>query len=426
VARTGVCFALELMIDAVAREAGLEPADVRARNLVQAQDMPYENITRKHFDSGDYPLALQMARDTIKLPEVRARQQRGESDGRRIGIGFAAFCEQGAHGTSVYFGWGIPMVPGHEQCRARLNADGVLELAIGAHSHGQGMETSMAQVAHEVLGIHTAKVRLSHGDTGQSPYSTGTWGSRSMVMSGGAVGTACAEMAKRVLHIAAALLQCDSQELSLAEGMVWQGDAARLSLEDVAHVWHRAPQRLPKDINPAGLEVTTGYKAQRDTGTFSYAVHAVVVAVDTALGAVELLDYVVVEDGGVLVNPMIVDGQVLGGTAQGIGTALYEEMPYDEEGQPLASTLADYMLPGAPEVPSIRIDHIETPSPYTMFGQKGIGEGGAIAPPAAIVNAINDALAPLGVEINECPVTPRRLLAALTVAQKAVTQKVAV
>jgi aerobic carbon-monoxide dehydrogenase large subunit len=199
----------------------------------------------------------------------------------------------------------------------------------------------------------------------------------------------------------------------LLHGMIYQGEAARLSLAEIAHTWYRAPQLLPADIDPAGLEVIAGYKAARDTGTFSYACHAVLVAVDTELGAVEILDYVIAEDGGVLVNPMVVDGQIMGGTAQGIGTALYEEMPFDENGQPLASTLADYMLPGAPEVPSMRIEHIETPSPYTEFGQKGIGEGGAIAPPAAIVNAINDALKDLGVEITESPVSPKRLLAAL-------------
>jgi carbon-monoxide dehydrogenase large subunit len=186
-----------------------------------------------------------------------------------------------------------------------------------------------------------------------------------------------------------------------------------LSLAEIAHVWYRKPQLLPADVDPAGLEATAGYKAKVDTGTFSYACHATKVAVDTQTGAVEILDYVVVEDGGTLVNPMIVDGQVFGGTAQGVGTALYEEMPFDTQGQPLATTLADYLLPSATEVPSIRIDHMETPSPYTRFGQKGIGEGGAIAPPAAIANAVNDALAPLGVEITESPLTPRRIVEAI-------------
>jgi aerobic carbon-monoxide dehydrogenase large subunit len=238
-----------------------------------------------------------------------------------------------------------------------------------------------------------------------------------MVMSGGAVAAACKEMAKRIKQIAAKLIGYPEIELTLAAGMVLHLGKPVMPLSQIAHTWHRAPQLLPADIDPAGLEVIAGYKATRDTGTFSYACHAVVVAVDTELGAVEILDYAIVEDGGVLVNPMVVDGQIIGGTAQGIGTALYEEMPFDENGQPLASTLADYMLPGAPEVPSMRISHIESPSPYTEFGQKGIGEGGAIAPPAAIVNAINDALADLGVEITESPVTPKRLLAAIAAAK---------
>ena len=414
VARTGVCFALEVTLDAVARATGLEPHVVRLANLVQPQEMPYDNITGKHFDSGDYPQALQRAVDALGLPAWRARQQAGEADGRRIGVGHAIYCEQGAHGTSVYSGWGIPMVPGHEQCAARLTPDGFLELRIGAHSHGQSMETTLAQVAWTVLGIDESQVRLVHGDTALSPYSTGTWGSRSAVMSGGAVATACKAIAVRVRTIAAHLLEARLEQLELVAGSVLDPASGRsLTLRDVAHAWYRQPQRMPRDVDPAGLEVTVGYKAKRDTGTFSYAAHACAVAVNTELGTVEILDYRVCEDGGVLINPMVVDGQILGGLAQGIGTALYEEMPYDSEGQPLASTLADYILPGATEMPPTSIDHMETPSPYTEFGQKGLGEGGAIAPPAAIVNAINDALAGLGVEILDCPASPRRILAAL-------------
>ena len=412
VARTGVCFAIELAIDAVARAVRKEPWEVRLANLVRPDEMPFENITRKHFDSGDYPECLRRAVAAIDLPAGRERQRRGEADGRRIGVGFAMFCEQGAHGTSVYHGWGIPMVPGAEQCVVRLTADGILELRIGAHSHGQGMETSFAQVAHSVLGIDPDDVRLIHGDTALSPYSTGTWGSRSAVWSGGAVAAACRALAARILHIGAHLLQVDAAMARLEAGRVVAGEAS-VGLRDVAYTWYRAPQNLPTDVDPGGLELTAGYRPPRDTGTFSYACHAVAVAVDIRTGGVELLRYVVIEDGGRLLNPMIVDGQVLGGTAQGIGTALYEEVPYDDNAQPLASTLMDYLLPGATEIPSIEIEHMETPSPYTEFGQKGIGEGGAIAPPAAIANAVNDALAPLGVEVDQLPITPARLLTAL-------------
>jgi carbon-monoxide dehydrogenase large subunit len=170
-------------------------------------------------------------------------------------------------------------------------------------------------------------------------------------------------------------------------------------------------------VDRGGLEATVGYKPVRDTGTFSYAAHAVTVAVDPELGDVEILDYAIVEDGGKLVNPMVVDGQIYGGLAQGIGTALYEEMPFDENGQPLASTFADYLLPGPTEVPEPHLDHMETLAPYTEFGVKGIGEGGAIAPPAAIANAVNDALKGLGVELLCSPITPRRVLEAIASAK---------
>ncbi|EIN02791.1 molybdopterin binding aldehyde oxidase and xanthine dehydrogenase [Paraburkholderia hospita] len=412
VARTGVCYAIETIMDAIALEAGLEPYEVRLRNLVQPHEMPFDNITKKHFDSGDYPEAVRRAMAAIDLPAVRARQQRGEPDGRRIGFGMSIFCEQGAHGTSVYHGWGIPMVPGYEPAVIRLTPDGVLEVRVGVHSHGQSMETTLAQIAHEVLGIDTDRVRIVLGDTGVTPYSTGTWGSRSIVMAGGAVGRASKELKERLLRIGAHLLQEPMSEVRWENGAV-VGKEARRTLQDIARTWYLAPQLLPPDVDPRGLEVSTSYQARRDSGTFSYACHAVVVAVDPALGQTEILDYAIVEDGGVLINPMVVDGQVYGGAAQGIGTALYEAMPYSEDGQPLASTLADYILPGATEVPAIRIEHMETPAPYTEFGQKGIGESGAIGPPAAIANAVNDALRELGVRIDQLPITPRLIVEAL-------------
>jgi aerobic carbon-monoxide dehydrogenase large subunit len=411
VARAGVCFALEHMLDAVARHGGLDPVELRLRNLVPAEAMPFDNITGKHFDSGDYPAALRRVVAAIDVAHVRHRQ--AETNGReRIGLGFAVFCEQAAHGTSVYAGWGIPMVPGFEQATARLTPDGGLELRLGIHSHGQGLETTLAQVAHEILGIPLTKIRVVHGDTAMTPYSTGTWGSRCMVMAGGAVATACSELAARIGRIGAHLLQISADAARVGGGVV-AGPGGEVAIADVARTWYLRPQDLPENVAPGGLDVTSGYRTVRDTGTFSYAAHAAVVSVDTELGGVRILDYAICEDGGRLINPMIVDGQVFGGVAQGIGTALYEEMPYDAEGQPLATTLADYLLPGATEVPAMRIAHMETPSPLSYFGQKGIGEGGAIGPPAAIANAVNDALAPLGAEITELPITPRRVLAAL-------------
>ena len=417
VARTGVCFALEVLLDTVARALEMDPVELRLKNLVRPEQMPFDNITGKHFDSGDYPECLRRAAAAIDLPAVRERQRLGEPDGRWIGAGFSIFCEQAAHGTSVYAAWGVPMIPGHEQAGARMTPSGGLELRVGVHSHGQGLETTLAQVAHEVLGIDPGRVKVVHGDTALTPYSTGTWGSRAMVMAGGAVAAACDTLGERIAVLGAHLLQAGRGEVTMRDGRV-HGPSGHVSLEDIARLWYLQPENLPEGADPRGLEVMEGYKPTVDSGTFSYAAHACVAAVDPESGEMELLDYVVVEDGGVLVNPMIADGQVYGGAAQGIGTALYEAMPFDDAAQPLASTLADYHLPGAAEIPPIRIEHMETPSPYTRFGQKGIGEGGAIGPPAAIANAINDALAAVGAEVDSTPITMHQVLAKIMAARE--------
>ena len=413
VARTGVCFAMELTLNALALEVGREPWEIRLENLVQPEQMPYVNVANKHFDSGDYPASVRRALEMINVKAVRARQQQGEADGRLIGVGLATYTEQSAHGTSVFAAWGMPIVPGFDQAMVRMTPDGGLEIRVGVHSHGQGMETTFAQIAHEVLGIDLSKMRVMHGDTGQTPYSSGTYASRSLVMSGGAVSQACQKLLPQLLNIGAHLLQAKVTDVVLEGGSVCCGER-RVSLSDIAKAWYLSPQLLPPDVDPAGLEATVGYKPRVDTGAFSYATHVALVAVDPKMGGVEILDYVVVEDCGVLVNPMVVEGQTIGGVAQGIGTALYEEMRYDELAQPLASTLADYVMPGATEVPNIRMDHFETPSPHTEFGAKGMGEGGAIAPPAAIFGAVNDALRRVGAtELARTPVTPRRVLEAL-------------
>ena len=412
VARTGVCFAIELLMDAIARAVGRDPWEVRHENLVPASAMPYDNVARKHYDSGDYQESLRLAREKIDLSAWRARQARGEPDGRRIGIGFATYCEQSAHGTSVFSAWGLPIIPGYDQAAVRVTPDGGLEVRVGVHSHGQGMETTLAQVAHEVTGIDVANIRVVHGDTGLTPYSTGTYASRSMVMAGGAVANACKALLPRITAIGAHLMQSTIGATRYENAEV-VGPLRSVALQEIAEAWYMRPERLPPDVDVAGLEATVGFRPKVDTGAFSYASHAAVVAVDTELGDVEILDYVIVEDCGTVVNPMVVEGQARGGVAQGIGTAMYEESPYDANGQPLAASFADYLLPAATEIPAMRIFHMHTPSPYTAFGIKGMGEGGAIAPPAVIFNAVNDALAPLGVEVAETPLTPGRLHAAL-------------
>jgi carbon-monoxide dehydrogenase large subunit len=418
VARTGVCFAMELMMDAIARAVGRDPCEVRHENLVPASAMPYDNVTRKHYDSGDYKASLALAREKIDLKAWRARQARGEDDGRRIGIGFATYCEQSAHGTSVFSAWGLPIIPGFDQATVKVTPDGGLEVRAGVHSHGQGMETTLAQIAHELTGIDISGIRVVLGDTGLTPYSTGTYASRSIVMAGGAVANACKTLLPRITAIGAHLMQC-AVATARYENATVVGPLRSVALREIAEAWYMRPQQLPPDVDVGGLEATVGFRPKVDSGAFSYASHAVVVAVDTELGDVEILDYVIVEDCGTIVNPMVVDGQTHGGIAQGIGTAIYEESPYDANGQPLASTLADYLVPGAPEIPAMRIFHMHTPSPYTEFGIKGMGEGGAIAPPAVIFNAVNDALAPVGVEMAQTPLTPARLLAAIERAKAA-------
>jgi carbon-monoxide dehydrogenase large subunit len=408
VARPGVCYAMELMIDAIARQLGKEPHEVRAANLVRPDQMPYDNITDKHFDSGDYPQLLRMVVDAIDVKAVRVRQQRGEPDGRLLGLGMSIFSEQTGHGMTAD---GKRRVL-YEQSFARLTPDGRLEIRAGIQSIGQGLETTLAQIGVECLGIDINDIRVKLGDTELSPYSSGAWGSRGMIWAGGATSRACKELAERVKAIGAALLQTDVGSVTLRDSAVY-GQNGNVSLREIARAYYLAPSDLPAGIDPHGLEVTGGFSPTRTTGIHTGAAHACLVAVDPETGGVQILDYVVAEDAGTVVNPMIVDGQIIGGTAQGIGSALFEEMPFDSQGQPLASTLADYLLPGCPEVPNIRVLHMATPSPYTEYGIKGVGEGGAIGPAAAIANAVNDALKVYGVEICEIPITPRRILRAL-------------
>ena len=416
VARPGVAFAMETLIDLVARTVGREPHAVRIDNMVPAAAMPYTNAARKTFDSGDYPQAVVRAARMIDVDAIRARQRDGEPDGRLIGLGFGSYTEQTAHGTSVFASWGVQMVPGYEQAGAKITPDGGLELKVGVQSHGQGMETTLAQIACEVLGIDPANISVIHGDTGLTPYSTGTYASRSIVMAGGAVSRACKVLAERMATIGAHLMQCEPDQVTVGGGVV-AGPAGEVPYSEIGRVWYMNPDELPGDVDMGGVEAVVGYRPDPDHGTFSYSTHAAVIALDVDTGAVEVLDYAVVEDCGTMVNPMVVNGQCYGGAAQGIGTALFEESPYDEAGQPMASTFADYHLPGASEIPAIRIEHMITPSPHTEFGLKGVGEGGTIPTPAVIGNAINDALRGFGATVNQTPITPRRILAAIAAAQ---------
>ena len=416
VGRSGACFAIESLIDRVAATLGLAPEAVREINMVRAEQMPYVSATGKHYDSGDYPQCAQRALAEIDVAAVRARQARGEPDGRLIGFGMASYTEQSAHGTQEWVARGLPVVFGYEPALARFTPDGKLLLHVGIQNHGQGLETTLAQVAHEELGIDVADVVVRHGDTAISPYGMGTFASRSMTMAGGAVSRACAVLAAKLRRIAAHQFGVQAQDVVLGDGTARTGERS-VALRTLCEAAFLHPERLPPGEPPA-LEAFEVYEPGRSTGAFSYATHACTVAVDPHTGGIEVLDYVVCHDCGTMVNPMIVEAQVTGGVAQGLGTALYEEIPYDENGQPLASTFLDYLIPGCADVPDVRVIHMQTPSPHTRFGIKGMGEGGAIAPPAAVLNAVNDALRSLQAEVSRTPITPDTVLAAIVAAQR--------
>ena len=409
VARPGACFAVERMLDEIARAAGRDPYEIRRENMVTPDQMPYTSIGGMRFDNGDYPTSLEKAAAAVDMGEVREAQAAANEDGRLVGIGFASFSEQTAHGTQEWKLRGTPVVPAFESATARMHADGTVELLVAIHSHGQGMETSLAQVACEELGLSIDKVSVRYGDTGISPYGNGTFASRSMVMAGGATAKACRALAERILCIGAHLLQLDEAEVMLRDEAVFGGEAS-VTVAEIARAAHIRQDLLPDGMLPT-LEETGVYEPEITSGVFSYATHAAVVAVDTDTGEVEIRDYAIAEDCGTVVNPMIVDGQICGGVAQGVGTAMFEEIPFDDNGQPLATTFADYHLPGSTTLPRFRLAHMVTPALGTEYGMKGMGEGGAIAPPAAIANAIRDALLSGGIdaEICETPLSPRRV-----------------
>ncbi|WP_220432277.1 xanthine dehydrogenase family protein molybdopterin-binding subunit [Falsirhodobacter xinxiangensis] len=415
VARPGACFAIERLVDELAHELGIDPVEIRHRNLVGPTEMPYRTGGGLRLDNGDYPTALDKAVAMIDLPAVRARQAAGEPDGTRIGVGFACYTEQSGHGTVEWVKRKSRVVPGYETATIRMMPDGSAQVLVAIQSHGQGLETSLAQIAADGLGLTPAQIVVRHGDTSISPFGFGTFASRSIVFCGGAVTKAAAALAEKIRAVAAHLLQTTPDLITLRDGAA-HGPQGSIPIPEIARAANIRPEALPEGMAP-GLEATATYEPPESGGVFSYGVHAVVVAAHPETGVTRILDYVVVEDCGNLINPMIVDGQIIGGVAQGIGTALYEEIPYDETGQPIATTWGDYLMPCAPEIPSFRIGHMVTPATSTEHGVKGMGEGGAIAPPAAIANALTDAFRDIGAKFCETPMTPRRVSDAVALAR---------
>jgi aerobic carbon-monoxide dehydrogenase large subunit len=399
--RPEAVFAIERIMERLAARLGLEPADVRARNLVPKEAMPYDTglLYRDGFaqvyDSGDFPELLRRARTLVELEAFRKGQKEALAQGRYLGLGFALYVE------------GTGMGP-FEGATITVEPSGRIRIATGACSSGQGHRTVYAQIAADVLNVPLESIDVVGGDTSTVAYGIGSIASRSMVNAGNAVHSASLQAKERILAIASDLMETAPGDLELEDGKVrLRGvpgkavDLGRISREAAAAVLRRGAR------GEAVLAETAYFRPP--TVTYASAAHAAVVSVDIETGVISVDRYVVVHDCGKVVNPLLADAQIAGGVMQGIGGVLYEEMVYDQHGQPLSGSFMDYAMPIATQAPPLILDHIENASTRNPLGVKGLGEGGAIAPPAAIANAVEDALRPLGVVVRRGPLSPSRV-----------------
>jgi len=393
----------EQMLDHVARELGMDPLALRLRNVVQAADLPYDTGTGNVYRCVTPAETIEQAAELIGYDQFRVTQADARRAGRCVGIGLAAFIEPTGMGAGML---------GTDQATMRVEPSGVVNVYMGTGSTGNSIETTIPQVVAEYLGCALEDVVFHQGDTDSAPWGHGTGGSRSAVVAGGAARAAALELRTKVLRVAAELLEAAPDDLELTASVVSvRGTPSRtVTLSQVAAMVYRRPESLPADIDQ-GLEVALRYRP-RDPYTWSNACHACICEIDTDTGVVDLQRFVVSEDCGVMINPMVVEGQIAGGVAQGIGGALLEHFVYDADGTPATTTFLDYLLPTAMDVPDIEVGHIETRS-NSLGGYKGMGEGGAIASPAAVANAVNDALSHLGVQVAQFPMTPTRVLDAI-------------
>ena len=368
------------------------------------------------FDEASYAETMEVAVKAIDIPAFRRRQEQALREGRYLGIGCATFSERTGYGTPAFAARGMGITPGWETVEIAMDPSGYVEARIGASPHGQGLDTSLAQIMADELGVMPEKVRIVHGDTDRTPYGWGTFASRSAVICGGATLLASRKVKQKLVKIASQMLEASAADIVIEHGFATVvGTDRTLPIEALAREVYYHSHRFGPDVGP-GLSDSASYDP---SGTFSNACHLAIVEVDIETCGVSIQRYLVAEDAGRLINPMIADGQICGGVAQGIANALFEEIIYDETGNILTTTLADYMPPTAHEIPRIEIIHLETLSEATITKAKGLGEGGSIGAPAAVVNAINDALSSFGVSLDEFPVTPERIHAALRVSKSA-------
>ena len=400
-------YAREQAIDALARTMGLDPLELRRRNVVHRDELPYTLPVGVQIVDVSPEETLDQAAAIVGFAEFRERQRAELDAGRLLGIGIGLYIE-----PQTLMG-----VYSAEPAHLRIQPDGSVDVYLGSGSHGQGIETTTAQLVAEHLGAAFDDITVHQGDTGETPYAFGTGGSRSGPILGAAVRGAALAIRDKVADIAAHLLEASPDDLEIVDGVVSvRGTPARTrTLADVAKAAYHDVDALPPGMEP-GLEVVHRYKGPLPF-VFSNACHICCVEIDPVTGVVRVERYVVSEDCGVMINPAIVEGQIAGGVAQGLGGALLEDFLYDDAGNPLTTTFLDYLLPTATDVPTIEFGHIETPAP-TPGHYKGVGEGGAIGAPAAVANAVNDALALVGAHLGEAPFTPARIVAALQEADR--------
>ena len=413
VSRPVLTFTMERLMDVAATQFAIDPVEIRRRNLVTK--FPYHTVTGIVYDEGSYLKTLEVAAENADVPAFRKRQREALAQGRYLGLGFSVFNERTGFGSPAFAARKMDIVPGFETVALAMDPSGFVEVRIGASPHGQGLATSLAQIIADEIGVPPDRIRVIHGDTDATPYGWGTFASRSLVISGGACKLAAAKLAGRIKAIAAGLLEAAEADIELAEGRARvKGTDRAIEIAALARTAYHRSNLLPSHLGP-GLRESATYDP---AGTYANACHVAEVEVDIETGAVKFARYLVAEDAGILINPMIVDGQIHGGVVQGIGNALYEELKYDASGNLLTTTLADYLSPTVVEVPDIEIHHLVTLSEATVTRAKGVGEGGAIGPPAAVVNAIVDALRPFKIEIFEIPATPLRVRELVRRAQK--------
>lgn len=401
-------FVRERVVDMVARRTGLDPAEVRRRNFIEARELPFITASGLVIDSGDPGAALARALEAGEYERLRT-EAKTRPNGRHRGIGLCAYTEFTGMGSGTFRRRGMVQVSGHDAGTVRVEPTGEVRAFVSAASQGQGHATTLAQIVADELGVVLEAVTVIEGDTERCPYGSGSFASRSVVVSGGALVLAARRVRDKIARIAAHMLEAAPSDLVIDGGTIAvRGAPGRtVTVTDVARLAYRpAAGTLPEGVDPA-LEATQYYDPP--PATFSNGTHLAVVEVDPETGQVDILRYVVVEDCGRMVNPMIVEGQLRGAVAQGIGNALYENFVYDETGQPLTTSFMDYLIPGAGEVPAMDLIHVETPPAVSVSGFKGMAEGGTIGATGAVANAIADALAPLGVEVRDLPLTPDRL-----------------